>query len=92
MKGIVGQLAAPLVLDLFNLALRVGEDLDHALDGLLGAETFDDVAGLEVHADGVARVGDLVVQALNLLEGRLQAVLCWPGIRYRSCCSLLFWE
>lgn len=49
-------------------------DVDDALDDLLGADTFDLVARLEVHGDGVAGGGHLVMQALDGGEGGLKTV------------------
>ena len=72
----VGQIAVPLVLHLGDFARRlVVEDVDLAGDGLLFADALDDVAGLEIQADGVASIGDFVTQPLDFFEGRLQAVL-----------------
>ena len=72
----VRELTVPLVLYLCDLASRlVVEDQDLAIDDLLLAETLDNVAGLEVHTDGVAAISDFVMETLNLGEGRLQSIL-----------------
>ena len=72
----VRELTIPLVLHLCDLASRlVVEDQDLAVDDLLLAETLDNIAGLEVHADGVAAISDFVVETLNFREGRLQSIL-----------------
>ncbi len=49
--------------------------MDLAVDDLLLVDAFDDVARLQVHADRIAAVGDLVVEALDLGESGLEAVL-----------------
>ena len=68
----IRQLTIPLVLHLCDLACRlVVEDQNLAVDDLLFADTLDDVAGLEVHADGVATISNFVVKTLNFGEGGL---------------------
>lgn len=68
----IGQLPIPFILDFGDLARGlVVEDVDLAADSLLLVDAFYDVAGLEVHADRVAAVGDFVVEALDLGEGAL---------------------
>ena len=75
LEGAVRELAVPLVLDLCDLARRlVVEDVDLAVDGLLFADTLDDVTRAQVHGDRVAARGDFVVEALDFGEGGLQAV------------------
>lgn len=79
-KAAIGQIAVPLVLHLGDLAGGlVVEDVDLAGDGLFLADAFDDVAGLEVEADGVAGGGDLVVETLDFGEGGLETVLVGGG-------------
>lgn len=75
-EGTIWQLPIPLVLDLGDLASGfVVEDVDLAADGLLFVDALHDVAGLQVHTDWVAAVGDFVVETFNLGEGGLKSVL-----------------
>lgn len=75
-EAAVRQLAVPLVLHLGDLPRRlVVEDQDLAVDDLFLADALDDVAVLQVHADGVSAVGDFVVETLDFGEGGLEAVL-----------------
>lgn len=75
----LGKLAIPLVLDFFDLSFAVCVDVDDGVDGLLFADSFDDVAGLEVHGDGISVGGDFVVETLDFGEGGLEAVL-WVSL------------
>lgn len=84
-NGTLRQLSIPLVLDLCDLAIGASVDVDNTLDDLLLADTFDHVASLEVHGDGVSRARHLVVQTLNFGEGGLKTVL--QAIRFRTCFS-----
>lgn len=70
----VGQFAVPLVLDAADLAALV-EDIDLAVDGRLLADALDFVESAHVNFDGVSGVGYEVRLALDLGEGRLEAVL-----------------
>lgn len=75
-EAAIWEIAIPLVLNLRDLAGRlVVEDLDLAVDDLLLADHLDDVASLQIHADGVTAVGDFVTEALDLLEGGLESIL-----------------
>ena len=75
LEGAIGQFAIPLVLQLCDLARRlVVEDVDLAVDGLLLADALDDVAGAQVHGDGVAAGRDFVVETLDFREGGLEAI------------------
>ena len=74
----IRQLSVPLILNLCNLpGCLVIEDVDFAVDGLFLADSFCNVAGLEVHLDGVAGTGNFVVEALDFFEGGLETVLWW---------------
>ena len=74
-ESVVRKLAIPLVLDLLDLALVVVGNGDDGVDLLLLADTLDDVSGGQVHFDGVAALGDLVAETLDLAKGGLEAVL-----------------
>jgi len=50
------------------------------------ADDLGHVAGFEVHLDGVAGAGDFVVEALDLFEGGLEAVL-WREVRLEGMCE-----
>lgn len=73
--GAIGKLSVPLILDLLDLAVLVKEDVDDRANGLLLADTGNNVSGLEVHRDGVTGRGDFVAKTLDLLEGCLKTVL-----------------
>lgn len=74
-EGAIRKLAIPLVLDLCDLAcILVVKDVDLAVDGLLFADPLYDVAGTQVHSDGVAAGGDFVVEALDFRKGSLEAI------------------
>ena len=68
----IGQIAVPFILDLgdFPRGLVV-VDLDLAGDDLLFANTLDHIAGLEIHADGVASIRHFMTEPLDFLERRL---------------------
>ena len=72
----VREISVPFILNLCDLAggLVVAND-NLAADGLFLADALDDIAGLQVHVDGVTTIGDLMVQTLNLGECCLEAVL-----------------
>lgn len=74
-EGAVGQIAIPLVLDLGDLpsVLVIGNS-DLARDCLLLVDALHDIAGFQIHLDGVAARGDLMVEALDLAEGCLKTV------------------
>ncbi len=75
-KTAIGQLAVPLVLNLRNLPRRlVVEDVDLAVNDLLLAEQLDDISRLEIHADGIAGVGDFMAKTFDFFKGTLKAVL-----------------
>ena len=66
LKGAIGELAIPLILNLCDLARRlVVEDVDLAVDGLLFANAFYDVASTQVHSDWVTAGSDFVMEALD---------------------------
>ena len=67
----IGQLSIPLILDLFNLSCTVDEDVDDRRDGLLLADTLDNVACLEVKNDWVACILDFVMETLDFAKGGL---------------------
>ena len=71
-KSAIWQIAIPFVLNLSDLASRfVVENVDFAVDNLFLANHLDNITGFQVHADGVAAIGDFVAKPLNLLEGCL---------------------
>ncbi len=75
LEGAIRELAIPFVLDLCDLARRlVIEDVDLAVDGLLFPDALYDVAGTQVHGDGVAAGRDFVVETLDFGEGGLEAI------------------
>ena len=81
----VWELTIPLVLHFRDLASRlVVENQDLAIDDLLFAEALDNVAGLEVHTNGVAAISDFVVETFDFRKGGLQPVL-WN-------CQLEVWK
>ena len=72
----IWQFAIPLIFNLRDFPRGfVVEDLDLAVDYLLLAYHFDDVAGLKVHADRIAGVGYLVAETLDLFESGLETIL-----------------
>lgn len=64
-NGTLGQLSVPLVLDLCDLAIGAGVDVDNTLDDLLFADTLDYVASLKVHGNWISRAFHLVVETLD---------------------------
>lgn len=77
----------PLILNLRYLARSfIIKNVDFAGDGLFLADDLGHVAGFEVHLDGVAGAGDFVVEALDLFEGGLEAVL-WREVRLEGMCE-----
>ena len=75
LKGAVRELAIPLILNLCDLARRlVVEDVDLAVDGLLFANAFYDVAGTQVHSDWVTARSDFMMQALDFRESGLETI------------------
>ena len=75
LNGAVRELAVPLILNLCDLARRlVVEDVDLAVDGLLFANAFYDVAGTQVHRNWVTAGSDFVMQALDFRESGLEAI------------------
>ena len=75
LKGAIRELAIPLILNLCDFARRlVIENVDLAIDGLLFANAFYDVAGTQVHCDWVTAGSDFVMQALDFRESGLEAI------------------
>ena len=75
LKRAIRELAIPLILNLCDLARRlVIEYVDLAVDGLLFANAFYDVAGTQVHSDWVTTGSDFVMQALDFRESSLEAI------------------
>ena len=67
LEGAIRELAIPFVLNLCDLPCSlVVEDVDPAGYGLLFANALYDVAGTQVHSDGIATGCHFVVETLNL--------------------------
>ena len=75
LKGAIRELAIPLILNLCDFARRlVVENVDLAVDGLLFANAFYDVAGTQVQPYWVTAGSDFVMQALDFRESGLEAI------------------
>ena len=68
-EAAIGKLPIPLVLYLCDLAaVFIVEDVDSTCNGLLLPNSFDDIAGLKIHADWIAAVDNFVVEAFYFFE------------------------
>ena len=75
LKGAIRELAIPLILNLCDLARRlVVENVDLAVDGLLFANAFYDIAGTQVHSNWVTAGSDFMMQALDFRKSGLEAI------------------
>ena len=74
-KGAIRELAIPLILNLCDLARRlVVENVNLAVDGLLFANAFYNIAGTQVHCNWVTAGSDFVMQALDFRKSGLEAI------------------